>query len=389
VDLDVMHHPGAVFSAHLVAARWPIYRSFFEWGFLFERAEAHVMSTTYTTGVFLRAMKVLIPLGIVQILTNRRTPFTLLLLAVFLSAPIAASLIPEKYAIDRALVLVPTGALIGAFGVDWLLMPRIWWAAWPARAVCAALLVWMAVQFNDFYREYQTAYPIRASFWFDGNHPGAFEPIVRQHPPEDPRPVYISTVLPRIRDHWKLYLLAHRRIDLLDHTVFFSQEDTHLDRVDPGTLLLTGADDPVERSFRTMTAVRPVARITEPDGSPSFTIFERTSSAAVFPFDGTYSVEVSVACSQGDARNPCASLPATASCPSMDTITVASGVVLEKCRYLDQAVLTEEGRYVGALTNYGVPIEGTFTTRGTVLLSGRTVSGGNRYAITFRLTKVS
>src|SRR5262249_34023037 len=53
VDLDVIHHPGGVLSAHFVADRWPIYRSFFERSFLFERAETHVMSSTYTTGVFL------------------------------------------------------------------------------------------------------------------------------------------------------------------------------------------------------------------------------------------------------------------------------------------------------------------------------------------------
>ena len=164
VDLDVLHHPRGVFSAHFIADRWPIYRSFFERSFLFEKAETHVMSSTYTTGVFLRAMKVLIPIGAYHILRNRRTPFTMLLLAVFLSAPLAASLVPEKYAIDRALVLVPTMVLIAAFGVDWLLTPRPWFISWPARALCLGLFVWMVVQFNDFYREYQFNYPIRAAF---------------------------------------------------------------------------------------------------------------------------------------------------------------------------------------------------------------------------------
>src|ERR1043166_4863803 len=118
-NVDVVNHPGEFFLAGIMAKRWVTYRSFFDWSFLFDLAETHVMSSTYQTGVFLKAMKVLMPLGAYHILRNRRTPFTLMLLAGFLAAPAAASLVPEKHAIDRALMLLPTGALIGAFGVDW------------------------------------------------------------------------------------------------------------------------------------------------------------------------------------------------------------------------------------------------------------------------------
>ncbi len=202
-NLDVVHHPGGLFYLPVMAQRWATYRSFFEPSFLFDRAETHVMSSTYTTGVFLKAMKVLIPIGVYHILVNRRTRFTLLLLATFLAAPIAASLIPEPHAIDRALLLLPTAALIAAFGVDWLLVTRVSLVTWTTRAACAALFVWMAVQFDGFYRDYMTDYPIRASSWFDGNHPGAFEPLVRQHPRDDRRLIYLSSGLPRIREHWE------------------------------------------------------------------------------------------------------------------------------------------------------------------------------------------
>jgi 4-amino-4-deoxy-L-arabinose transferase-like glycosyltransferase len=384
VDLDVLHRPQVVFSGRLISERWPVYRSFFEPSFLFERAETHVMSSTYTTGVFLKAMKVLIPIGLWHILRNRRSPFTMLLLATLLSAPFAASVLPEKYAIDRALVLVPTMVLIGAFGIDWLLMPRPWFVSWPARALCVGLFVWMAVQFNAFYREYQFNYPIRAAFWFDGNHPGAFEPIVRQHARDDPRFIYLSTSLPRIKDHWKLYLLRVGRTDLLKRTVYFSQDDLHLNAVRPGSLLLTGADDFVERQFLKMPTLNAVAHITEPDGSASFTIFERTPTTTVYRFDGTYSVTVSVACTPLGEHAPCASLPTTASCPSNETFTVANGVVIDSCRYLDQAALSDDGRYTGA--TYGIPVTGTFATTGTFRLSGSGVSGGSRYEVTFLVT---
>jgi hypothetical protein len=344
------------------------------------------MSSTYSSGVFLKAMKVLIPLGVYHILRNRRTPFTLLLLAVMLAAPVAASLIPEKYAIDRALLLLPAGALIGAFGIDWLLLPRKWFAAWPARAVCVALVVWMIVQFNGFYREYLTAYPTMAGFWFDGNHPGAFEPIVSRHPPDDPRFIYMSSALPRIKDHWKLYLLRRGRRDLLKRTIYFTQEDLVLSGIRPGSLLLTGADDPVERSFRKMPAVKAVEEITEPDGTPSFTIFERTAWSELHRFDGIYAVKVDVACTPGGAHQACASLATTASCPLRETITVANGLVVDSCGYLGQAAVAEDGLYNG-MSNLGIPVNGTFATTGPTRLSGSGVSGGNRYELTFQLTR--
>ena len=222
-------------------------------------------------------MAVLIPVGAYHILRNRRTPFTMLLLAGFLTAPVAASLVPEPHAIDRALLLLPMGALIGAFGIDWLLMQRAWFATWAARAACVGLFAWMAVQFEGFYGDYLTDYPRRASFWFDGNHPGAFEPIVRTHLRDDRRFIYVSDGLPRIKEHWKLYLLGHGRKELFTRTVFFTQQDIHMEAITLGSLLLTGADDPVERSFLKLDAVEAVAHIAEPDGRPSFTIFEGRS----------------------------------------------------------------------------------------------------------------
>lgn len=375
-----------VFSADLITDRWPIYRSFFEWRFLFDHAETHLLSSTYTTGIFLKAMTVLLPVGIYHILRNRRTPFTLLLLVVFFSAPLAASLIPEKYTIDRALVLVSAGALIGAFGLDWLLLPRSRFLTWSARAVCLGLIVWMIVQFNGFYRDYLTDYRARAAFWFDGNHPGAFEPLVSQHAPDDRRFIYLSAGLPRIKDHWKLYLLSRGRIDLLKRTVFFSQQDLPLAFVKPGSLLLTGADDPVERSFLKLEAVKAVAQVTEPDGSPSFTIFERTAWAGVYRFDGTYSVKVTVSCSSAGGPDACAS-PAPTACASTDTITIANSVVFDSCGYLKQAAIADDGSYVGAETDSGIPVRGIFETAGTVQLSGSGVSRGNHYDFIFLLTK--
>ena len=386
-NVDVLHDPRAMFGLGIMARRWQVYRSFFEWRFLFEKAETHVMSSTYTTGVFLKAMKVLIPLGAYHILRNRLTTLTGLLLAAFFSAPFAASLIPENYAIDRALTLLPMGVLIGAFGVDWLLARRVWFVTWSGRVLCAALCVWMAIQFNEFYREYQFNYPIRASLWFDGNHPGAFDAIVRRYGADDQNFIYLSNGLPRIREQWKLYLLGHRRRDLLSRTVVFTQQNLHLEVVRAGSLFLTGADDPVERSFRTMPEVRAVAQIMEPDGTPSFTIFERSEHSVLYVFDGIYSAEVNLTCAPGRTHDGCVTLATTAACPSMETLTVANNLVLDSCGYLRPVRLTDDGLYQGSSTTLDIPIEGEFATTGRFLLSGSRTAGVNRYQLTFSVAK--
>ena len=387
VDLDVVRNPAGVFNAKVISDRWPIYRSFFEWRFLFDHAETNVLSSTYLTGVFLKAMQILMPLGVYHILRNRRTPFTLLLLVVFFSAPLAASLIPEKYAIDRALVLIAAGAVIGTFGIDWLLLPRAPFLMWPARAVCLGLVVWMIVQFNGFHRDYRTDYRNRAAFWFGGNHPGAFAPLVDQHPPDDRRFIYLSSSLPHVEDHWKLYLLSRGRIDLLKRTVYFSPRDLQLSYVQPGSVLLTGADDPVERTFLKMQAVRRVAQVTDPDGTPSFTIFERTPWVGVYRFDGTYASTVTVTCVTDGGNAPCATPAPSDSCKSTDTITVANSLVADSCGYLKEAAIADDGSYSSAETNYGLPITGRFATNGKVRLSGGGVSRGHRYEFVFELTR--
>jgi 4-amino-4-deoxy-L-arabinose transferase-like glycosyltransferase len=282
--LDVLHDGWSMLAGDALKQRWRIHRSFFEWRYLFDRAESNIMSSTYTTGVFLKAMAVLIPIGLYQMLRNRRTGLSLAIVAVFLSAPTAASLIPEPYATDRALVLLPMAAVIGGFGIDWLVARRASYAEWGARAVLVGLCVWMTIQFRDFYHVYRTGYRDQTAFWFNGNHPEAFEPILTRYPPltkgehpraRDPQFVYLNQKLPWIYQHWKLFLIVHGRTDLLSRTVYFDS-DFDVERAAPGTLLLTGAGDPIERKFLKQSAVRPIDHIGEPDGSLSFTIFERT-----------------------------------------------------------------------------------------------------------------
>ena len=136
-----------------------------------------------------------------------------------------------------------------------------------------------------------------------------------------------------------------------------------------------------------MGAVQVVARITEPDGSPAFTIFERTQANSLYLFDGTYSAQVSFACTPGGAPDGCASLATTAACPSMETFTVANDLVLDSCGYLNQAVITDDRLYIGTSTSHGILVKGTFATTGTFRLSGNGAFRGNQYQLAFAVTK--
>jgi hypothetical protein len=109
----------------------------------------------------------------------------------------------------------------------------------------------------------------------------------------------------------------------------------------------------------------------------------------LYRFDGTYSAKVTMFCAPGAAHDACINFATTASCPSNEMITVANDLVLDSCGYLQQAAIMDDGRYAGVLTNYGIAVTGTFTTTGSIRLSGGGVAGGNRYDFAFVLTKVN
>ena len=244
--------------------------SFFEPSYLFEVAESSVMSSTYTTGIFLAGAQVLMAVGLYHMLRNRRTwPVCLVLLA-FFTAPAAACLVDERYATDRALALLPSGAIIAAFGVEWLLTRRGRPLTIALRIGLIATTIWMVTQFGDFHREYFHDYRRRAAFWFNNNHPGAFAPILEAHPPGDPRPIYLSARLPFIRYHWQLRLLQQRRTDLLDRTVFFEAEQLDIDALPVGTTLLTNADAADERWLLATGRFHVQRQIFDLDGALTF-----------------------------------------------------------------------------------------------------------------------
>ena len=115
-------------------ARWSgrvsQYWSFFDPAYLFlTGGYANVVNSTRHVGVFPMPFLALIPIGVAALVSRRRPVVDALLLTAFATAPLAACLaVPEPYAIDRELELLPFGVLIAVAGARFLsTAPRKAW----------------------------------------------------------------------------------------------------------------------------------------------------------------------------------------------------------------------------------------------------------------------
>jgi 4-amino-4-deoxy-L-arabinose transferase-like glycosyltransferase len=247
-----------------------VFARFFDPAYLFARDRGAVTSSTGRAGVFALSMAALVPLGIYQIVVRRRTPAMLFVLAGFFAAPIAATFVNEPYTTDRALMLVPFGVLIGAFGLEHLLTSR----ERATRLAATALLALIPAQFAYFYYDYMNHYRLRSAFWFNSNNRGALEEIIAEDPPASARPVYLADNIPFIPFYWKLYLIKHHREDLLDHTVYFNLDNLDDASMPANSLILTN-DDSVEKAMIDSGRFRRLRRIYNPDDTEPFSRLEK------------------------------------------------------------------------------------------------------------------
>jgi 4-amino-4-deoxy-L-arabinose transferase-like glycosyltransferase len=254
-----------------LTGRISLYWYFFDPSYLFlTGGYANVVNSTRRVGVFLLPMAVLLPFGLNQLIT-RRTRADLIVLLGLVTAPLAACLVvPEPFAIDRELQLLPFAALIGATGAA-----RLWSARdrrWRALAVCLLLLV--PLHFGLFYVDYFTDYRARSAFWFEGNRRGALEAIIARAPQERPPSIYLSTDIPYIDWSWKLYAIKYRREDLLARSVYFRSEGFDVRDVPARSLILMPHDTRADALARS-GELRLVALIPEPNEPPVFSVLER------------------------------------------------------------------------------------------------------------------
>jgi hypothetical protein len=256
-----------------VTGRVSLYWYFFDPSYLFlSGGYANVINSTRRVGVFLLPLAFLIPIGLHQFVNVRRSRLSLLLVLGFLSAPLAACLVvPEPYAVDRELEILPFAVLLATAGADSLLSEPLR----GLRIAGAGLLTLVPLHFAFFCFDYFGDYRARSAFWFEGNRRGALEDVIAREPRDNAAAVYLSKDIPYIDAYWRFYVIKHGRQDLLQGTVYFEPANLNPDTVPGGSLLVTNATD---RSIETLVnagKLRTLAMIPEPGAPPMFAVFGR------------------------------------------------------------------------------------------------------------------
>ena len=255
------------------------YWSFFDPAYLFlTGGYANVVNSTRHVGVFPMPFIALIPIGLATLVSRRHTAINAILLVAFASAPLAACLaVPEPYAIDRELELLPFGVLIAAAGARRLLTAPV--RAW--RTAGAVLLAAVPLHFAFFSVDYYRDYPRAAAFWFNWNSRDAIASVLALERQWRPPAIYLSTHhVSNLDAYWRLYLYKYGRQDLLMRTVAFDSEGFDVQSIQPGSLLLVGRDDTALAPSIDAGLLRRLATIPEPADPPFFSILVRIPAGA-------------------------------------------------------------------------------------------------------------
>jgi 4-amino-4-deoxy-L-arabinose transferase-like glycosyltransferase len=260
-----------------ITGRISLYWYFFDPSYLFlTGGYANVVNSTRHVGVFPLSFLVLVPVGVAATMARRRVVDALVVLG-FASAPLAACLVvPEPYAIDRELALLPFGVLIATAGARWLAS-----RGRPWRAMAVALLAVVPAHFAFFAVDYYRDYPPRAAFWFNWNRRGAIEELLARERQQRPPAIYLSTHhISYVDAYWRLYLIKYGRQDLLRHTIYFDSDGFDVESIPSGSLLLVGPDDVALAPSIDAGRLRTLTIIPELADPPFFSILVRTHTNA-------------------------------------------------------------------------------------------------------------
>ena len=320
------------FGYAAVVERTRIYWDYFSPSLLFFNGGGQSIFTTRWAGVFLLPLVILLPLGMYRALAHRRTPFELVLLLGFATAPLAALILNQGGEVNRELEILPFAILLAAMGMEYLwrstltvpLRPLYLPASATLAALGAAYGLWrffahgqiagsagllmlfgaavyaggltcertkrwrliavglavaLVVQFVQFRDDYFTDYRVRSGEWFQRNVRGALEAIIERERHEDVPAVYLSSDIRWIDWYWRFYLIKHGRQEVLAKTVQFDPRAFDIQRVPAGSLLVLRAGDKdsdlVADALVETSGLRKVQLIYELSLTPSFVVLQR------------------------------------------------------------------------------------------------------------------
>ena len=255
-----------------IAERVTLYWAFFDPAFLYLIGGfTRMTNSTRLAGVFLLPFILLVPLGLVQMVTVRRSVISVVIVTGFCLAPLAAVLtVLEPYASDRELAIVMFGVLIATYGVERLLAMR----GRAGRAFAIGVIALLPLHFLFFQWHYFGDYHRRSAVFYEWNHRDALEAIIARQDVNQPRPVYLTTgtTTPRA-GYWRLSLVKQRRLDLLAHTTYFDAATLDLATLPANSLVLATVDE-----LRVLTGpgkLHVIYSAPEPGDDPFFHVLER------------------------------------------------------------------------------------------------------------------
>jgi len=211
-----------------VAAYW----SYFDPSFLLVYGGSSRLVSTGAVGVWPIGLVVLLAAGLMRIVRQGWTAWHAILLAGFFLAPLPAALKGEPFAIQRAVALLPFGALIATEGL-------VASMAHSSRVVRVAVLVAIAsvpLQFSGFLRDYFGGYQPSAARALD---PTAFREtasiLVSALEHGGVEQVALTTPLYDVSAKWRFYCTKNGREDLLSRTRYFGGDVAELNGVPAGS----------------------------------------------------------------------------------------------------------------------------------------------------------
>ena len=279
-DMIVVYHPYAprfgplqgvkeMLSYFSLSVRTSNYWTNLSPSLLFFDGDASLVNSTRLAGVFLWPFALFFFAGVYQILTARRSRFSLVVLIGFLTAPLPQVLTVDV-GIRRSLVLVVFAVLIATYGVEFLITTT---QRTVLRIAAIVALIVLPFSFRTFYRDYVGDYQTRAAYWFGNNIRGMAEDLMSLRP--SPSPIYLSNKVPYLDDYWPYYADMHARQDLLADTHYYTPDQIDRLAAPARSLLVAPANgSPSEASLGT-AGWSPVKTVREPTGQPVFVIFEK------------------------------------------------------------------------------------------------------------------
>jgi 4-amino-4-deoxy-L-arabinose transferase-like glycosyltransferase len=244
------------------------YWNTFNPGYLFFDGDPSLINSTREAGVFLLAAAVPIVIGCWQLAAGGRSAERALVAIGLLTAPLAV-VVAGVLEIRRVMLLLPFGALVAAYGLDWLMDSS---AAWR-RTVAAVTLGMVLLQFARFHEDYMGRYRADSARWFGGNLRDALLDVI-DNQSSSPGPILLHSRIPYVDAYWDFYTQALRRGDLRDRVKAVDLSNPALLATAPHSWLVVDMQTVGAGLFdSTQWDVR--ARSTEPDGAVSFLVLQR------------------------------------------------------------------------------------------------------------------